>query len=375
MTGIFKSIKFKVNSRLTDAQKAFLRLLYNIIKTPGDFMRHLNKFNYDRNVLRKVEVNFTPPLFVATITNNCNLRCPTCLYLLENPNKFNATYIALDKFQEVLEKYNTQNKAEVIFLSGGEPLLHPQFGQLIDICKKHHFIIKTSTNGILVKNKIDSLLKLSYVNVSLDSHDYDSYEKYRGGTAEQFDLVMEGLKILREKGCYFGISYVLSTENLSEVDKMIKLAEEIRPNVVYLHNINPHGCEQYKPLVLQDRDTKLFLEKISKRTDYPFDLIMSVVFDNDSPLFRQAKCVQPWLLFSFNEKGDISYCCHLSHDVNIGNAFAGYNFNSPKMVGFRKDIIGGRIPKSCLYCQRRFMGKEFGHFDSRAGKWFIFGNC
>lgn len=372
MKNMLKSVKYKLNSRLTNAQKSFLRLFYNIVKNPKDFKRHLNKFDYDRSVLRTTSVNFVPPVFVATITNNCNLRCPTCLYLLENPNKFNTAYIATDKFQQVLEKYNKRNKADVIFLSGGEPLLHPQFDQLVDICKKHHFTVKTSTNGILVKRKIDSLLKVNYVNVSLDSYNHDSYKKYRGGAPEQFDLVIEGLKVLKESGSYLSISFVLSTENLSEVDKMVKLAEDIRPNSVYFHNINPHGCQQYKPLTLQDKAVKLFLKKITKRTNYPFDLIMSVIFDKDSPLFMQAKCVQPWFLFAFNEDGNISTCCHLAHDIEIGNAFEGYNFNSPKMLGFRKDIISGRILKSCLYCQRRFMGKEFGHFDSKTNKWFIF---
>lgn len=358
-------------AKLFDGQKSLLKLSYNVIKNPKNLRRHLNRYRYDKGVLRKSEIDFTPPIFIATIIDNCNLRCPTCLYLLEDPDKFFSNYISSDKFCQVLEKYNKEMRAETIFLTGGEPLLHPDFDQLVDICKEYSLSPKISTNGTLVKSKISSLLKLDYVNVSIDAYDYESYKKYRGGTPEQFDSLMGGLRALKQNGVYFSMSYLLSTENISEVDKMIALAEEIKPNFVYFHNINPHGCEQYKPLTIQDENTKIFLKKLLKRSDYPFNIDVSVIFDPKSPSFLQAKCIQPWYYFCFNSVGDVSYCCHLSHDANIGNVFNDYNLNSQEMVTFRKDIMRSKVAKSCLYCQRRFMGKEFGSFDSKNGKWVI----
>lgn len=365
------SIKDILKSKLSDNQIALLRLLYHIVKDPKNIQRHLNSFQEDKDVLRTSEINYVPPIFGVTIADSCNLRCPTCLYLLKNPDKFVPSFISPDKFHHILEKYNREKKAEVIFLTGGEPLLHPEIGKLIDISREYNLDIKISTNGILVKNKISSLEKLDYVNVSIDSYDYKSFEKYRGGTPRQFDMIKDGLRALKEKDIYFSMSYLLSSENLFKVNEMIELAESIRPNFVYFHNINPHGCEQYKSLTLQDKNTKIFLETILKRLDYPFDIIVSAIFDTTSPSFLESKCIQPWYYFCFNSVGDISFCCHLAHDPEIGNVFADYDFNSSEMVKFRKAIMAKKIMKSCLYCQRRFIRQDFCRYDSKKKKWFI----
>ena len=249
--------------------------------------------------------------------------------------------------------------------------MNPKIDNLINIAREYGLSVKISTNGILLRDKIASVEKLDYVNVSMDSYDYESFKKYRGGTQKQFDMIMDGLKLLKQKGVFFSMSYILSSENLQEVDKMIEIAESIGPQFVYFHNINPHGCEQFKPLTLQDENTKVFLEKMQKRCDYSFDITVSTIFDTKLPSFREAQCIQPWYALCCNTIGDISYCCHLAHDPKIGNIFDGYDFNSPEMVKFREDILAKKIPQSCLYCQRRFMGQYFCRFDSKRKEWFV----
>jgi MoaA/NifB/PqqE/SkfB family radical SAM enzyme len=290
---------------------------------------------------------------------------------LENSNKFISSHISVDIFRRILQRYNRERKAEIIFLTGGEPLMHPDFDKLVDICKGYRATVKASTNGILVKSKISSLLKLDYVNVSVDAYSVESFEKHRGGTSSQFDLIIDGLKTLKKSGARFSMSYLLTTENLADIDKMFAIAEEIKPSSVYFHNINPHGCRQYKPLIINDENTRLGIKRLLKRADYPFDIYIPAIFDIKSEFFLQAKCVQPWHYFCFNSVGNIAYCCHFAHDAEVGNISTDYDFNSPKMMMFRSDIIKGKILKSCLYCQRRFMNKEFARFDSKIKKWFV----
>ena len=367
-----KYIKNMVKSRVSNYQKSLLRLLYYSIKNPTKINRNLNFFRYSKQNLCTSKINYIPTVFCATISEQCNLRCPTCLYLLANPDSFSSSFISVDKFNLILEKYNKQMKAETIFLSGGEPLLHPQFDELVDICKKYNLSTKTSTNGVLIKNKLSSLMKLDYVNVSLDCYDHESFKKYRGGSKKQFDLIKESLKTLKEYNIYFSISFLLSTENVSEIIKMIEFAENFMPKFIYFHNVNPHGCEQYKAVVCQDKVSLIWLDKVLDRSDYQVDIHISHIFDTKSSFFLEKKCIQPWHYFCFNSKGDISFCCHLACDPSIGNVFSDYNFNSPKMVDFRKNIMSSKIMKSCLYCQRRFMEDPiYAFFDSCKRKWYV----
>jgi len=368
MTNRLKKI---LKSCLRQDQKAVLRTFVNIAKNPSNTRQYLNRHKFNKGLLRRTEIDFIPPVFAATITDACNLRCPTCLYLLENPDKFFPGMLSPEKFRQLLEKYNKGRKAETIFLDGGEPLLHPDFGLLVDICREYGLSPKTSTNGTLIEKNISSLVKLDYVNVSLDAYDCDTFKKNRGGTPQQFDSIIRGLRLLKERNVYFSMSYLLSAENLHESGRMMELAEQIKPNFVYFHNINPHGSAQYTPLTMQDENTRKFLKAVLEKSDYSFDVYISAIFDLNSSSFKDAKCIQPWYYFLFNSQGDVSYCCHLSHDSSIGNVFTGYNLNSGRMTGFRNDIIKGLVPQSCLYCQRRFMGAEFGMFNSRLKKWFI----
>ena len=367
-----QKIKELVCSKLSGDQKAFLRLMYNSFKNPKRMNFNSNFYNYSKQKLRTDKLSYIPPEFIATITDNCNLRCPTCLYLLENPDKFTPSVISVDEFRNVLAKYNQGKKAESIFLTGGEPLMHPQFDELVNICNEYEMSTATSTNGILLGRSMNSVKKLDYVNVSVDSYDFYSFNKHRGGTQQQFDMLKESLEAIKKNNIKFSMSFLLSGDNVSEIFNMIEFAQSIGPDFVYFHNINPHGCEQYKTLTFQDQETLALLTRIFERDDYGLDIKVAHVFDKESEAFRDRKCIQPWYYFCFNSKGNISFCCHLEHSKDNGNVFDGYDFNSKKLVAFRKSIMDGKIMKSCLYCQRRFMeDPEFASFDSLSKKWNI----
>lgn len=364
--------RHKIRTALSERQKAIPRLAYSIVREPKNINRHMNRFMYDNALLKEARINFIPPVFIAMITDNCNLRCGSCLFLLQNKNNSIPSYINADDFDKVLKKYNRHNKAITIFIAGGEPLLHPELERILDICRSNSTAdIKISTNGILIKEKIGIFSKVDYVNVSMDAYDRESFRNNRGGTEGQYDAILEGLDLLREKAVYFSLSFLLSGKNVSEAENMIKFAEKVRPNFISFHNVNPHGSGRFRPLMLQDRPTRHFLKKIMARKDYPFDIDMPVIFDTDSPVFKEARCIQPWYYFDFNPAGDISYCCHMLHDEAIGNVFKGYDKNSVRMVDFRKKIMEGNIPENCVYCQRRFMNGEFAKFDRRLAEWFI----
>jgi len=366
-----KQIREKIKTGLPEGMRPFLRLSYHLFRRPKRLRQHLNRFRCERNLLHHQRVDFIPPVFAASIVDDCNLRCPTCYYVLRDQDKFTPNYISPERFRLLLDKYNKKRRAEVIFLTGGEPLLHPQLDEIIDISKGYNITVKLTTNGLLVEEKLSSLKKLDYINVSIDGYDYQSFRDYRGGSPNQFNQILEGLKALKDEGVNFSMSFMLTSQTLLKVDKMLQFASGIRPSFVSFHNINPHGNPRFKSLSIQDKNTQLFLERVLARNDYQFDIHLPVIFDLSSEGFYKDKCFQPWYFLCFNAKGDISYCCHLNHNETIGNTFSNYDLNSPKMLGFRKSIIEGKIPESCLFCQRRFMDKEFAKFDSRTKKWFM----
>lgn len=337
---------------------------------PLDYRKMINLITYYKSLCKKEKINFVPPTFNVAISSRCNLRCPTCYYGLRNPNVFsNGKFISIDNFNLVIDKYAPF--VERILLSGGEPLLHPELDTLIEIIKRNGLSVSVSTNGTLIKKKIGLMKLFSFINVSLDGYNYETYKDFRGGTKKQFDDILNGLKLLNDNDIKFQISFLLTEENLDQIHEMIAFAYKIKPNSVVFQNINPHGSAKFRPITVSEKVDHAF-NKIIGIVDYPFDILLPTIFDVSSKNFRIFKCDIPWTSCLFNDEGNISYCNHLWHDGTIGNILKEYDFNSDKMQKFRRLIINNQCPATdCLYCHHRFLGDELGYFDSKMNRWFL----
>lgn len=97
------------------------------------------------------------------ITNICNLNCSFCSK--DNKEKREMT---LKEFEYILKQIN--NYTDYLYLHvKGEPLLHSKLKEIIDLCKKYHKQINITTNGTLLKQKLNILEDVRQINISLHS--------------------------------------------------------------------------------------------------------------------------------------------------------------------------------------------------------------
>ena len=98
----------------------------------------------------KVELKNLDNLFFQLCTKTCNLRCKHC-YIERNPYKNEEDFIDLDKIKKTLITLRGQN-LKSIYLTGGEPLMHPDFNQILRMCLK---ISNTTvmSNGVMINDK------------------------------------------------------------------------------------------------------------------------------------------------------------------------------------------------------------------------------
>ena len=89
-------------------------------------------------------------LFIELSHRACNLRCKHC-YIEKNPYKQEKDFIETDRIKRALGDLG-EHKLKSIYLTGGEPLLHPDFNQILRMCLK---VTSTTilTNGMLVNEK------------------------------------------------------------------------------------------------------------------------------------------------------------------------------------------------------------------------------
>ena len=349
---------------LTIRQKLLPRLLINGFKQP--LQKTWNFVKYDWQCLNSCFIDYVPPVIVATITERCNLRCPTCLYLLQAPNYFDKkNEIEVNEFKQVLNRINSE-KASIIWLDGGEPLLHSHFEELVAITNKKGLSVRISTNGILIEEKIQGIKNLDYINVSLDAWDSRSFKEYRSGSETVWQKIIKGIRLLEKEKVNFSVSFLLSESRLKYLPNMVELLDRLslKPNTVHFHNINPHGNTDEKSVTVYSKDLHYIDRFLMVLDDYPYDIVVSHVFDPGSKAFKTKRCIQPWYYFCFNQGKKISPCCHSSYYIHNDNWS-----NSTGLISFRNSIKKGIISKDCLFCHRRFIGDNYAIFNSRKKKW------
>lgn len=106
-----------------------------------------------QNVLIKsqcVELRELNNLFIELCKKTCNLKCKHC-YIKKDPYKKVKDFIHIDKVKTALSQCKDEN-LKYIYLTGGEPLMHPNFNDILRLCLKRTNVTVMS-NGICLNDK------------------------------------------------------------------------------------------------------------------------------------------------------------------------------------------------------------------------------
>ena len=97
-----------------------------------------------------VELNELNNLFFELTNKSCNLKCTHC-YIERNPYKKEKDFLPIDKIKQALLSIK-RDKIKSLYLTGGEPMTHPDFNSILRMCLK---ISNTTvmTNGTFINDK------------------------------------------------------------------------------------------------------------------------------------------------------------------------------------------------------------------------------
>ena len=103
-----------------------------------------------------VEMKALNNLFIEMTAKNCNQHCKHCF--LEFPKyKKEADFISIDIIKQALND-TTQDNIECIYLTGAEPMTHPDFNAILRLCLKRSNVC-IYTNGSFINEKKARFLK------------------------------------------------------------------------------------------------------------------------------------------------------------------------------------------------------------------------
>lgn len=130
------------------------------------------------------------------ITNICNMHCSFC----PETKRVKATMSA-EEFEQVAKQITPFTDYVYLHVKG-EPLLHPNLKEILDICNKYNLKTNISTNGTLLSKKTELLKNIRQLNVSLHSFENtnkDELQKYLDGVLNSCDMLVKEGVIVRYK--------------------------------------------------------------------------------------------------------------------------------------------------------------------------------
>ncbi|MDO8648013.1 MAG: radical SAM protein [Candidatus Diapherotrites archaeon] len=221
------------------------QIMAKMIKENKITMQTAKKFFQDYPIFRRI-LNKTLKLFLQSITeygitmpqklsapllvefeltNKCNLACKHCY--ANSGSKF-AKELDLREVKEILNQIN-QAGVPLVCFTGGEPLLRPDFFDILSHAKRIGLVTIVTTNGTLItKEKARKFKELGtdYIRISLDGASIKTHDWLRG-IPGAYKRTVQGIRNSIEAGNKTGIGTVLIQENVHELENLIDLAAQL----------------------------------------------------------------------------------------------------------------------------------------------------
>jgi radical SAM protein with 4Fe4S-binding SPASM domain len=165
----------------------------------------------------------TGPVVVWNCTRACNLRCAHCYAAADARAAAELDTAEARALIDDLASF----RVPVLLLSGGEPLLRPDFFDLVGHAVNRGLRVVLSTNGTLIDREVAGTLKrlgVSYVGISIDGIG-DRHDRLRGCPGA-FDAALEAVRRCRAAGLRVGLRLTLSSRNRDQLPAVLDLIEE-----------------------------------------------------------------------------------------------------------------------------------------------------
>lgn len=318
-------------------------------------MKILDNFIYFKRLIEGRILRKNIPLTISlSLTGNCNFRCSYC-YCNFADNKKRSDLSTNWWFNLIDESAEMGTKS--ILLLGGEPLLRNDIEDIVDKIKEKHIICSMNSNGSLIRKKINAIKRLDYIIISLDGVG-ETNDKNRGeGT---YDLIMEGIRNLQENKIPFSLVCVITRNNISQLDTIIKKTREIGSAIEFnlpyeqskeseqsrsifqlsnqeikyaLRLLNEYKCRGF-PIILSNKSRKYALA-------WPLSYSQKILYDEVPIGFRYIPCYMGKFMCHIEYDGMVYPCAQL-----IGH-FQALDFCK---VGLKKAWENTGDMKKCKTC-------------------------
>lgn len=159
------------------------------------------------------------------LTRKCNFNCKMCYVHCTDTS--NDKELTSEEWLNIAESAKNEGML-FLLLTGGEPLLRPDFEKLYTELSKMGFMISLNTNGSMFSEKIFSLFEKyppARVNISLYGGSEETYESLCEN--KKFAIVKTNIEKLKKMGIAVRLNCVFNRYNVADTEKIYAIAKEL----------------------------------------------------------------------------------------------------------------------------------------------------
>ena len=279
---------------------------------------NLNQF--EQNLFIKAEITKTPISGAIELLPLCNMDCKMCyIKLTKTQMEKQGQILSADKFLDFAKQLREMGTL-FILLTGGEPLLYPEFKKLYKELKKMGFVIVINTNATLIDENWAEFFSNDLprrLNITLYGASDETY-KALCNNPRGFTQVMNAVKLLKKNNIPVKFNITITPDNIHDYEKILQIAENLQIPVQLAHYMFPDcrcGLEKNShENRFSPREAAEVFVKRSKTEKAPYfedfaNNYLNKIAPKDSPEPLPAfGCRSSVCGFWINWKGELSPC-------------------------------------------------------------------
>ena len=310
----------------------------------------------------------------------CNLQCRMCpvMFREDTPSNGRPAFMPFENFVGILDQFPRLHELHLQGL--GEPMMHPQFFDMVAYATAKGVVVSTNSNlTLLSESRAERCITsgLNALHISFDGATPSTYEDIRVGA--RFERVAENIqKVCRAKtrggsvGPLLRLVVVIMRRNLAELPEVIRLAHRWSISSVFVQHLSqdlgetavPHGDGVMQAFVQQET----LLGEDPQRVDRYFEAARLVALElaielrlprlgpRRSPRAAgRHACDWPWNGAYVTYQGYAIPCCMIAtpdrlHMGNMVEHGVEQVWNGDQYQAFREQMDSDSPPAICRSC-------------------------
>lgn len=305
------------------------------------------------------------------LTYRCNNACRHCWVSIPADSPEQKDELTFHEITRIVDEARTLGCRRWA-LSGGEPMIRPEFAEILDYITRKSASYSLNTNGTLITPHIARLMKRKGIKMVALYGATAAVHDHITRTTGSFEAMLRGFAYLKEAGAGFTVQIVPMRDNFRQLNDMIRLAESFSPmwriGASWLHLSASGDLERNREILkqrLSPRDV-VDLDKpdLSQESTKP-----CLHAKNDGRLL--ASCIAGKRGFHVDPYGQMSLCSFvkddgLRYDLRAGGFREGWDIFLPSLVD--REVGGKEYEENCGTCSLRedcLWCPAFGYLEHR----------